>query len=153
MRKGAYRSKLSGTMFKLRGDLVGDLLSVGGDDSKFAGSLGAADDVVADKTGDKAIENAKADRLIIVDESMGAVRLGIDKEGDDGDDGIENEGDPEEVQFLLFDADVFGDDVRAAGRGIVSKADAVHKAADGAAQKNGENGVVTLCVILELGET
>lgn len=150
MAERTQSGKLRGTVLQLGNDVVGDLLCVGGDDGDLAGGLGTPDDVTADKTGHEAVKNTKTNRLVVIDQLLLVVGLGINKERDNGHKGVEDKGHPEKIQRGVLDADVLGDDVGAAGRGIGAEADSVDKSADHAAQQHGEDGVVSLCIILEL---
>ena len=130
-------------------DLRCDLLGVGSDDGELAGSFGALDDIAADIAGDEAIQYAQAHRLIVEAQLSVFTRLGIDEERGGGHRGVERKGDPEEVQLLPVLADVFGQNVCAAGGGTLFEADSVHETAHHAAEDHGIDGVVSLRDILK----
>jgi len=131
-------------------NLIGDLVGVGGDDCELAGGFRALDDVVADKAGNEAVEDAQAHRLVIEDKIARAVLLGVYEKGNRGDKGVQRKRNPEEIQLPLFLAYVFGNDVRAAGGGAHAEADTVDEAGNHAAEQDGEDGVVAVGIVLEL---
>ena len=141
---------LGRAVLERRKNVCRDLVGMGRDNGKLAGCFGTLDDIIANKAGNKAVQHAQADRLVVIHKQPLGVLGGIDKEGDGRYDGIEGEGHPKEVQSSVFLADVLGNDIRAAGRAVHTEAKTVNQARKHAAEKHRKNGVVSIGVILEL---
>ena len=147
---GADRRDLGCAVLERLENIRRDLVGVGSDDGEFAGRFGALDDVIADKTGNKAIQHAQANRLVVVHHRPARVLRGVNEEGNGRDDRVENEGHPKEIEPSFFLADVLGNDVGAARGCVHTEGRAVHKARQHAAEEYGKDGVVSVGVVLEL---
>lgn len=125
---------------------------MGGDDGEFVCGLGSFDYKAADEAGDKAVKDAKTNGLVIIYKSAALIGRCIHEEGNYSHQGVYTECDPEKIESGRSSAYVFGDYIGAAGGGVIFHADAVNKSADNTAEQHREDGIVSLCVVLELGE-
>lgn len=143
---GANCVQLGNAVVEGLGDLRDQGLFVVGDHRKFVGGFGTLEQLVAHKRGDKAVKNTQRHGLII------QRLLGIHEQGSDGHNGVENKGDDKEIGVGLDLVDIAGDDIRAAGGGVVAEANALHKTADHTAEDHRVDRVVALGVVLNVGQ-
>jgi len=145
----ADRRDLGRAVLQRRKNIRRDLVGMRRDDGELAGRFGTLDDIIADKAGNKAIQHAQADRLVVVHKQTLGILRGIDKEGNGRNDGIEGKGHPKEIQGSVFLADVLGNDIRTARRGVHTEAKAVNEAGQHAAEQHGKDSVVPVGVVLK----
>lgn len=147
--KAAYTVNLGAAVLKSGKYLSGNLIPVGGNNGKLAGRLCSLKDVVSDKAGYKAIENTKANGLVVKYQSTCFVGACIYKKGGSGNNGVKNKGYPKEVKAGLMQIYILGNNIRTARRRPVLKAHAVNKARYNAAKYYGVYGVVSLGNVLK----
>ncbi len=141
----ALAANAGGGVVEPREDLSLDVLRMRCDDDKLICRLVSAQNIVSDEVGNKAIRHAQAHRLVVKGE--GAVFGAVDKERGKGNPRIDDKVDPEEIEVRALLADALGNDVGAAGGGVLAEAGAVHKPAEHARDQAGENGVVVARII------
>ena len=151
-RIGARGFHAGGRVLEVFQDLFVDFVRMRSDDEKFQRRFTAADDGIADQAVQKAVQHTKADGLIIEDQRPVVSALGVNKEGNKGNGGIDRKIDPEEIENGIFLAHVFCHDVRAARTGISAEGDPVHKAAHRSRDEHGIDGVDSLGVVLQVGK-
>ena len=116
-------------MFQFFEDLPVDFLGVRGDDEEFKCGLASADDGVADKAAQKAVQHAQAHGFIVEDQRTVLRVFGVDEKGNKGDGGVDGKVDPEKIEDWILFADVLCHDVRSARTGIAAEGNAVDKTA------------------------
>lgn len=147
--KAAYTVDLGTAVLKGGKYLGGYLVPVGGNNGKLAGRLCSLKDVVSDKAGYKAVENAKTNGLVVKYKCACFVGACVHKEGCACNDGVKNKGYPKEVKSGLMQIYILGNNIRTARRRPVLKANAVNKARYNAAKYYGVYGVVPLRNVLK----
>ena len=80
----------------------------------------------------------------------GCIGFGIDKKRNKGNNGVQCKCYPEKIPFRTFVADVFGNNVGAAGRGVGAKTYAINKATDHTAEHYRKNGVAAVGTVLQV---
>ena len=104
--KRASALKPCRAMAKLGGNILLYFFGMGGYNSKLICRLGSFDNIVSDKGRNKAIQNAKANRLIIKYKVLIAIGPCINKERGYSNNSIKNKGYKEKVELGLFLADI-----------------------------------------------
>ena len=148
----AHGGNFRGAVFEVDKDLALDLGGVRGDDEELVSRLRPLDDAVAHHAREEAVEHTQAHGFVFVEHTAAAVGLAVHKVGGDGDDGVDGEIDPEEIEHGVLLADEFGDDVRSPRGGVAAEGDAVDVSPHRPRDEGGEDGIHPLRVVLEAGD-